>query len=392
MHERVKAIVKPEILVWARESAGMDLPEAASKLRVKVEKLEAWERGEDSPTVNQLRKLGNAYNRPLAVFYLPAPPRDFQAMQDYRRLPGHGGRTDSPKLRAEIRAVRARRDIALELYAEMNEEPPHFQAKARLSQDPDRLASSIRGLLGVHYEEQVAWKSGYAALSEWRGAIENAGALVFQVSGVEVAEMRGFSMHETPLPVVVVNPKDTPTGRIFSMLHEFVHVMLHQTGLCDMQEEGTRSSENQRVETFCNRVAGAVVVPRDRLLQELEVVEQGPETEWRDDRIASLARRYGVSREVVLRRLLICGRTTQRFYRFKRQEYARQYRGSTPGQVPQFRRVLASTGPTFARLVLNSYYQERISVSSVSEYLNVKVKHLGRIEHAVMGREIQFEA
>lgn len=59
------------MLVWARKSAGFHLEDAAHKAQVELEILRRWEQGEDRPTVAQLRKLGEVYKRPIAVFHLP---------------------------------------------------------------------------------------------------------------------------------------------------------------------------------------------------------------------------------------------------------------------------------------------------------------------------------
>lgn len=54
-----------ELLIWARESGGFTVNEAAKKANVKPEKLSGWESGESRPTINQLRKLASIYKRPL---------------------------------------------------------------------------------------------------------------------------------------------------------------------------------------------------------------------------------------------------------------------------------------------------------------------------------------
>ena len=70
MAGRVEALVKPALLIWARQKTGLDLHEAAKKAAIRPERLQSWEAGETRPTVNQLRKLGQVYKRPLAIFYL----------------------------------------------------------------------------------------------------------------------------------------------------------------------------------------------------------------------------------------------------------------------------------------------------------------------------------
>jgi hypothetical protein len=48
MGERIRAIVKPELLVWARESAHFQSPVAAKKANLSVERLLDWGAGRSS--------------------------------------------------------------------------------------------------------------------------------------------------------------------------------------------------------------------------------------------------------------------------------------------------------------------------------------------------------
>ncbi len=54
--------------------------------------------------------------------------------------------------------------------------------------------------------------------------MENLGVLVFQVSNIPLEVMRGFSISETPYPTIIINRADNPFARIFSIIHEFVHI------------------------------------------------------------------------------------------------------------------------------------------------------------------------
>ncbi|NQT82778.1 ImmA/IrrE family metallo-endopeptidase [bacterium] len=386
MAKRIEALVDSKLLVWARKDAGLTVEQAAKKVRVKPERLESWERGERLPTISQLRKLARACKRPLAVFFLPEAPKDFQPMRDFRRFPGEVPGTESPKLRLEIRRARDRREIALELYMEMEGQLPEFSAGASVSDDPEELAAEIRNLLGVSRKDQVEFRDDYQALHRWRSALERAGVLVFQARGVELSEMRGFSISEVPFPAVVLNINDSVRGRIFTMLHDFVHIMLRDGGLCDLGE-ADRPPEEQRVEVFCNRVAGAVLVPKHDLLQESTVMRKRKGAGWSDDEIFELARRYRVSGETLLRRLLICGRITRQFYQEKRKESEEEHRPQAQGGfAPPHRAAISTAGALFVRLVLNSYHQENITASDLSDFLDIKLKHVPEIEREVMGR------
>jgi hypothetical protein len=70
----IPALVEPAVLRWARETIGLSEVAAARKLGLPDDRVAQWESGEAQPTIVQLRKAAEAYNRALGVFFLPAPP------------------------------------------------------------------------------------------------------------------------------------------------------------------------------------------------------------------------------------------------------------------------------------------------------------------------------
>ena len=216
---RVEATPNPDVLRWARENAGYAIAEVARRLRTSEDRVRAWEqRSQRRPTLGQLRKIAAMYRRPLALFYLPEPPRSFQPMHDFRRLPGFVP-TESPALRLEIRRAWERRDIALELLADLDEEPARIPVTVTLDDNVDDVATRVRQWLGVSSERQTAWGAApHTALNQWRATLEANGVLALQAIGVALNEMRGFSIADRPLPVAVANIRDAPRGRVFTFL------------------------------------------------------------------------------------------------------------------------------------------------------------------------------
>ena len=380
----VEALVEPELLSWARTTAGLDPVEAARKVAVDVERLTSWETGERRPTIPQLRNLARVYRRPLAAFYLPEPPPDLRPPKDFRRLPGEVAGVESPELRYELRRAVARRDFALELLAANDEEPPSLVIEATPIDSSERLGSEIRNYLGITLAQQFRWRPPYGPFNAWRDAIESVGALVTQLTDIEVSEARGFSISDRPLPVIAVNIKDSPNGRTFSLLHEFVHWILRQGGLCDLEDEQERPWELLRIERFCNRTAADTLMPKSAFLSQSAVTNHGANIEWSDLELQQVARRFGVSREAVLRRLLDLGRTSQDHYQEWHEVFQAEYRrareGRSPGFAPPAQMALASAGPTFAGLVVNSYQRGTITAGDVSNALAIRLKHLPTIE------------
>lgn len=392
MTKRIKATINPKVLTWARESAGFDLAAAAAKVDVDEKKLAAWEAGDDQPSIPQLRKLAEAYKRPLAVLYLPEPPTTaFQAMHDFRRLPELGLRRFSPELTLEIRLAQQRRELAIELFQDANEWPAAFALQTALGTDPENAALTIREALGVDYKLQSQWRDPRVAFLAWRSRIETLGVLIFQTSRIESDEASGFASWADVLPFMVINSKDAYARRTFSMFHELVHLMLRQSGVSDLDLEGPRAAEDEKIEVFCNQVAAATLMPRDPFLAENLVAAKGiGRHEWDDAAVQTLALTYGVSREAIVRRLLTLGRTTEAFYRRKRTQYAVEFQQQRqrdreknegkpiPRNMP--RETVADYGKPFVRRVIENYHADRISLSDVSGYLGVKVRHVPGIE------------
>jgi Zn-dependent peptidase ImmA (M78 family) len=385
MGEQIRAIVKPELLVWARKSAHLQPHVAAKKVAVPVERLLEWETGESSPTINQLRALANIYKRPLAVFFLPAAPQQFDAMHDFRRLPGTIDAEYSSELALVIRRARFRREIALELAEEMELDVPRLEFDARtFLNDSKRYADEARALLNVTLREQYQWRDQYEALSSWTAAVERLGVLVFQSGGVDLREMRGFAMPHSVYPVIVINAQDSPRGRVFTLLHELAHLLLHSGGLCDTHEAKEGDSE----EVLCNRVAGMMLVPDAALLEAIRPMSAAlSKGTIGDNELRILSRQFAVSQEVVLRRVLILGYVSLEFYQRKQDELRKAYehgREQDGGFALPHQLAVRDLGKQYIRVVLGAYHQETITSSDVSDYLGIRLKHLPKIERAVL--------
>src|SRR5579863_9416459 len=320
----VEGLANPALLTWARESASLAPEAVAKKVGVRVERLLSWEAGQERPSVAQLRSFAAATKRPLAVFYLAEPPRTFDALHDFRAGAGMQ-RVQSPELAFEIRKAYDRREWALELMSELQMTPATFGVMLALGEDAETAAGKIRAALNVRTDVQSKWRVDNEAFREWRALLERVGILTFQATKLDLDEARGFSISLRPLPVVVVNIKDAYRGRIFTLLHEVTHLALNDGGICDL-DDNERRNVSARVESYCNRVAGAILFPRNELLGTTEVRgHRSSDMTWTDSEIQALSRRFGGSREALLVRLLTLGRTNENFYYKKRDEYRIEY-------------------------------------------------------------------
>jgi len=278
------------------------------------------------------------------------------------------------------------------LAAELDSEIADLSGHLIINADTEATGAELRRLLGVTLEIQRTWRDPRASYNAWRAAIERAGILVFQAAGIATAEMLGFSLSDRPLPVIGVNRRLHPNGRTFTLLHECVHVFLEQSSICDIEEGVLRPPEEQRAEVFCNAVAAAALVPRQALLSEMLVAAHPARPrDWSDDELSSLGRVFGVSNEVILRRLLTMGRTSQDFYAARRKIWGNFFDAPATVSDPdaEYKRnmpqeVVSDLGRPFTRLVVDSYLNSYTSLADVSRYLGLRAQQVAKVRELLM--------
>src|SRR5918999_4126613 len=154
------AHIEPEVLKWARESAGYTTREAADKIGLEKWQLEMIEGGGDLLTLRQAESAAAVYERPLAALFLPNPPPEEPQEVQFRRLPGAPEPPWGPEMQLAARRVERRQQAALELHEALEEPPPWPDISRQLVGVPrDSLAAQVRALLGISRKAQREWPS-----------------------------------------------------------------------------------------------------------------------------------------------------------------------------------------------------------------------------------------
>ncbi|MGB1012685.1 MAG: ImmA/IrrE family metallo-endopeptidase [Nannocystaceae bacterium] len=380
MPRTISAKINPEMLRWARARVGMPLSVAAKKISVDESLVAEWELGNEKPSFAQLRTIANVFRRPLAFFYLSEAPEDFPIPHDFRRIQSQT--SVSFELVQALRTAHFRREAILRIHDGYGQPRKPFDLKIDSDQPPDQIASEVRRVLGVSLASQKATRDPFSSLRLWKDAVEVQGVLVFQASRISVQEMRGFSIANDLAPVVVVNSKDAPTARVFSLLHEFAHLLLHRHkgSICVFSESESTDSE----ERLCDAIAANVLVPSTALLQQPEVKKQRNRSTWDKESISALARRFGVSEFVIIRRLL----TLRKISKARFQQHANEIRDrvySSPGKggPTYYRTKVAQLGRPYIRTVLGAYDDNVITARDAVEYLDVRIDNFNKLAEAV---------
>ncbi|MCZ8105613.1 MAG: XRE family transcriptional regulator [Burkholderiales bacterium] len=370
----------------------MPIDEAAKVAGVPVDRIEAWERGDEKPPLGKLQALAAKYKRPLAVMFLPEPPRDFQALRDFRRVdPAEAAMP--PRVALEIRVAQERRELLLDMVQETGEEPPAFVLTAEVGEDVEAVADRVRSYFGIAPGDQARWARRKQVFDGWRARIEAKGVLVFVMGGPHapaVREVRGFAIPARHFPVAAVNGKDKTNGRTFSLLHEVVHLALGQAVVENAISTYRRLPAAERaVERFCNAVAAAVLMPKAAMAEIAVRFGKGPDAEWTDPEINDAADWLGASREAVVLRAVALGFAGWRFYAAKRPRFEEEYAKldepsgkSVP--VPSYMTMVNRYGRPFARAVFAAYRDRRITMNDAAAFLEVQAKRIDYVARQAM--------
>jgi hypothetical protein len=228
--------VNPEILRWARETAGLSLGRAVVAVGLKdtrksraVDRLAALEAGEAQPSRPLLLKMAQKYRRPLLAFYLESPPRKGDRGEDFRSTPER--QTDSePLVDALVRDVRARQQSVRDVLVDEDAPRLPFIGAAKLADGVDGVLASIRNTIRLdvaEYRAQVSPESAFALL---RSRVEAVGIFVLLIgnlgshhTAIDVEAFRGFALADDIAPFIVINEQDAAPASSFTLLHELTH-------------------------------------------------------------------------------------------------------------------------------------------------------------------------
>jgi len=367
-----KAAIKPEILRWARESVRIDIEKAARTASVKTETYKKWEYGEDFPTISMLRRLSNLFKRPLPVFFMPKIPEAPPMPEDFRK-PMVG--LEHPLTKESLLAIRKARwyqSVAGDLMTDLGK-PVNPVKKYDLKEKP--IEKSIKEIRTIDIDIQLSWENNWEALKNWRQYLEDQGIFVFQFS-MPIDEIRGFSLvRENYPPVIVINSKDSPNGRIFTLFHEYCHVLLNEPGICVPEEIEFRNESPNEKEQFCNEFAGNFLVP-SKYLEELIKKFDYPDT---IDLINDFARKFVVSRFVILRRLYSLRKIDYKSYQKIFSEFQKKVKAFESSGGDFYKNKFTEKGNKFISLVVEAESGNTITTSKALEYLGIKLKHYDRI-------------
>ena len=366
-----------EVLKWLRESYGWKIEEVGKRLGTTTETILGFESGKKSPTLTQLRVLSRLYKRPLASFFLSKPKEEKPLPKDYRFLPNRANIFDKKTIFA-IRRSRSLQNIGKELSLNINYATKTEIKKAKLTDNSELIASEYRKILNLDIEKQRRFRDAYKMLGHLRDVLEDRNILVFQFS-MPIEDARGFALADEAPNIIVINSKDSIEARLFSLMHEFAHIVLGET-VIDLPEESLVVRSN--IEAWCNTFSSAFLLPKE---VSIDLFNKNKNFLTETDTLNALSRKYKVSKAVLLVKMVNLNYISRQEFDNVLVRYAPREAEKNTGKkkkmigVTPDQRCLSEVGNKFVSLVANNFDKDFITYSDALSYLSIKSKNFDRV-------------
>jgi hypothetical protein len=220
--------VRRDIYLWAIEESQKDFGE----IKNRFEKIEAWISGANHPTFRQVESLANFLGVPLGYMFLEEPPRTNLIESEFRTI-GNKIPDISKDLQDTLYIMARKKDWLSEYRREKGWGKLLPDDFSDLSKDNILPAKKYIGLDEFWYKGHRDKDSAFKYL---RQKLEDKGIIVMQ-SGVvgsnnrrklNVNEFRGFLLYDDITPLIFINSRDSKAGKIFTLIHEYIHFLLQE--------------------------------------------------------------------------------------------------------------------------------------------------------------------
>lgn len=334
-------------IATARKMAGLSMDELASLSGLSKNAISRYENGVMKPDSSNLIKLSKALN--VKVDYLFRKPTVELQEVAFRKKAKLGSKAiDSIKHRV---IDRLERYLELENLLSVDNRfiNPITDIKIYDFQDIEIAADRLRHV----------WNLGLNPIASVIEMLEDNFIKVVEV--VEPMEFDGLStIVDNKIPVIVVNQNFPIERKRFTLLHELGHLLLSLNP----------NFNDKEIENACNRFAGAILIPRNKMISELGYSRKMIYLQ----ELAEIQKEWGISIQAIMYRakdLDIIPKAKMISFFIKIKQFP-----DLKKQVDESRYSSAETSYRFNQLLYKGLAQEFISFSKASVLSNQSVNAL----------------
>lgn len=309
---KVDVTVSKDILEWVMDRVRME--DLSSKI---TQRLLQWYNGEKTPTFNQIEETSKATGIPLGYFFLTIPPTESLPLLDYRTVDSLELQRPSRNLVDTIHNMEQVQDWTKDELISDGADPLGFVGSMSESSTVDEFVACIRRLLELPVDWFAFSKSPEESFRLIRSKISDAGVIVM-MNGIVgnnthrplvIDEFRAFAVVDDYAPLIFINSNDSTSGRLFSLLHEFVHILMGKNNFYN--DRYSAHGQVNKVETICNAVAAELLVPGELFVQKWNEATKECDNEAA---ISALQKHFKCGMTVIARKALDHGFISKQLY------------------------------------------------------------------------------
>lgn len=301
---QVNLHIEPAILNWAISRANKSIDD--------FPRAKEWIEGTQQPTLKGLEAFANKFYVPLGYLFLNKPPREKCPIPFFRSI--HDTK-ENLNVYDTVREIQDRQEWLSSYLRTIDYDCPTFIGKYSIRKGVQKVKHAIHQILNLSDDWAFQFKTVQEALNYLTKIIEDSGIMVSYNSVVglnnyrhiSVENCRGFSLVDPYVPFIFINNSDAKGAQMFTLIHEFAHVLLGYSAGIGLD----LPSNSSITERFCDSVAAAFLVP-DILLRE----------KWKEvsENYEVLSKKFKVTRFVIARRAMEMGLISNEhlFYLYKK--------------------------------------------------------------------------
>jgi len=256
----VKLDIALPILQWIYSSYAEKIDENLTM------KINTWISGAQKPTFTEIENLSKKTKIPFGYFFLNEPPKEDLPILEYRTVDSAEIANPSRELIDTVSYMEFVQGYLREFRRDIGYGKCEAVGAGKNLSIQD-FTKRIREVLTLEKE----WYKGARGelFNLLRSKLEDVGVVIMKNGivanntrrALNYREFRAFTMIDSYAPLIFINSTDTNNGQIFSLLHEFAHILLGESNFYNARISGTNTSRNNEI--ICNAVTAEILVPSD---------------------------------------------------------------------------------------------------------------------------------
>lgn len=269
-----RVAVKKDIYKWAIEESQRDFEE----IKDNFPRIEDWISGEAEPTFRQLENLAKFLRVALGYMFLDNPPETSVIESEFRTMDNK-----IPNISKNLQDTlfnMGRKQTWISEYRQDNgwdkvipEEFENLNLKNK-----ELFTEKAKEFIELDEYWYKEFKDTREAYNYLRSKLEAKGILVMQNGivvtnthrSLDIDEFRGFMLYDSVAPLIFINSKDSHAGKIFTLIHEYIHILIEEEGIFIEEDLQSKNAHEREI----NKVTAEFLMPKAHLLKEWSEDEQ----------------------------------------------------------------------------------------------------------------------